>query len=39
MLRESTRYFSSMTFKKLKNDLIRDKETCLIHNNSNNYRK
>ena len=39
MLRESTRCFNNIIFKKFKNDLIKDKKTCLTRNNSNNYRK
>ena len=37
--KKSTRYFNNITFKKLKNNLIRDKEICLTRNNSNNYQK
>ena len=39
MLKKSIRYLNNITFKKLKNNLISDKKTCLIRNNSNNYRK
>ena len=39
MLKESTRYFNNITFKKFKNDLIEDKKAYLIYNNSNNYRR
>ena len=39
MLKESTRCFNNITFKKFKNDLISDKKTCLTYKSSNNYRK
>ena len=37
--KKSTRYFNNIIFKKLKNDLIKNKEAYLTHNNSNNYQK
>ena len=39
ILKESTRYLNNITFKKSKNDLIKDKKAYLTRNNSNNYRK
>ena len=39
MLKESTRCFNNITFKKFKNNLIKDKKACLARSNSNNCRK